>query len=56
MNKEIDIKVKANDKSIPNKMHLEVQLNTHANVFVPKKGKGSFKRNQKHKNDEQEDD
>jgi hypothetical protein len=40
------IKVKANDRAIPNKMHFEVQLRTHANVF---KNKKAYCRKQKHK-------
>lgn len=43
MKKEV-IKVKVDQTKLPNKMHLEVQKNTRANVFKPKKGKGSFKR------------
>ena len=42
--KRISIKVKVNQTKLPNKMHLEVQKRTRANIFKPKKGKGSFKR------------
>jgi hypothetical protein len=42
------IKVKANDRAIPNKMHFEVQLRTHANVFRNRK---VYNRKQKHKGD-----
>ena len=43
MKKEI-IKVKVDQTKLPNKMHLEVQKTTRANVYKTKKGKGSFKR------------
>ena len=46
MNKE-KITVKINQVKLPNKMHLDIQRNTKANVFKPKKGKGSFKRNKR---------
>ena len=46
MKKEV-IKIKIDQTKLPNKMHLEVQQRTRANVFKPKKGKGSFKRNKK---------
>jgi len=45
--KKVSIKVKVDQTKLPNKMHLEVQKTTRANVFKPKKGKGSFKRNKK---------
>lgn len=41
------IKIKVDQTKLPNKMHFEVQKNTHSNVFKPKKGKGSFRRNKK---------
>lgn len=47
------IKVTLNGKTtegeveVRNTLHLEVQKKTRANVFKPKKGKGSFKRNKK---------
>ena len=43
MKKEV-IKVKVNQTKLPNKLHFEVQKTTRANVYKPKKGKGSFKR------------
>ena len=46
MKKEI-IKIKVDQTKLPNEMHFEVQRRTRANVFKPKKGKGSFKRNKK---------
>ena len=46
MKKEI-IKIKVNQTKLPNEMHFEVQRRTRANVFKPKKGKGSFKRSKK---------
>jgi len=45
--KKIVIKVKVNQTQLPNKMHFEVQRNSRAVVFKPKKGKGSFRRNKK---------
>ena len=45
--KKIVIKVKIDQTKLPNKMHFEVQRNSRAVVFKPKKGKGSFKRNKK---------
>ncbi len=44
MKKEV-IKVKVNQTKLPNKLHFEVQKNTKAAIYKPKKGKGSFKRN-----------
>lgn len=35
-----------------NEMHFEVQKNTRAVVFTPKKGKGSYKRRPKHQKGE----
>ncbi len=46
MKKEV-IKIKVDQTKLPNEMHFEVQKTTRANVFKPKKGKGSFKRNKK---------
>lgn len=43
MKNAIRFKVKAKDNA-RNEMHFEVQRKTRANVFKPKKGKGSFKR------------
>ena len=40
------IKIKANDRAIPNKFHLAVQVNTRANVFRNRK---VYNRKQKHK-------
>lgn len=42
--KKDNIKVKVDQTKLPNKMHFEVQKTTRANIFKPKKGKGSFKR------------
>ena len=47
------LKIKLNQTKTPNKMHLEVQTTTKANVFKPKKGKGSFKRRQISNNHEE---
>ena len=41
------IHIKVDQTKLPNKLHFEVQKNTRAAVFKPKKGKGSFKRNKK---------
>lgn len=46
MKKEV-IKIKVDQTKLPNKMHFEVQKTTRAQVFKPKKGKGSFKRNKR---------
>lgn len=50
MKKEV-IKVKVDQTKLPNKLHFEVQKNTRATVYKPKKGKGSFKRNKQVKED-----
>ena len=50
MKKEI-IKVKVDQTKLPNKMHFEVQKITRANVYKPKKGKGSYKRRKKYETD-----
>lgn len=42
--KKEKIKIKIDQTKLPNKMHFEIQRTTHANIFKPKKGKGSFKR------------
>lgn len=41
------IKVKVDQTKRPNKIHLAIQQANRAKVFKPKKGKGSFKRNKK---------
>lgn len=56
MEEKMEIKIKADDGRIPNKMHFEVQLSTRSNVFFPKKGKGSFRRHAKHKGQKEDDD
>ena len=43
MKKEV-IKVKVDQTKLPNKMHFEVQKTTRANIYKPKKGKGSYVR------------
>lgn len=50
MKKEV-IKVRVNQTKLPNKLHFEVQKNTKASIYKPKKGKGSFKRNKVVKED-----
>ena len=39
------------EKEIPAKDHLEAQKRYKSQTFKPKKGKGSFSRKQKYKND-----
>ncbi len=41
------IHIVVDQTKLPNKMHFEIQKNTRAAVFKPRKGKGSFKRNKK---------
>lgn len=41
------MKIKVDQTKLPNKIHFEVQRTTRMNIFKPKKGKGSFKRNKK---------
>ena len=50
MKKEI-IKVKVDQTKLPNKMHFEVQKTTRANIYKPKKGKGSYVRRKKYETD-----
>ena len=38
------IHIKVDQTKLPNKAHFEIQKSTRANIFKPKKGKGSFKR------------
>jgi len=47
MKKKMKIRVHVDPSKTPNKMHLEIQQRNRAQVFTPKKGKGSFKRNKK---------
>lgn len=44
---EINNKTTVTEVEIPNKMHLDAQIRFRAQVHKPKKGKGSFKRNNK---------
>ena len=44
MKKKDIIHIKVDQTKRPNKLHLEIQKNNRAEVFKPKKGKGSFKR------------
>lgn len=41
--------IKVDLSRIPNKMHFEVQKATRAHVFMPGKGRGSYTRKMKHK-------
>ena len=50
--KKETIKIKVDQTKLPNKMHFEVQKTTRANIFRPKKGKGSFKRNKRIRDDD----
>lgn len=45
--KKETIKVKVDQTKLPNKLHFEVQKTTRAQIYKPKKGKGSYKRNKK---------
>ena len=47
MEKKFTITIKANQTKAPNKMHLSAQQTYKAQVFKPKKGKGSYKRNKR---------
>lgn len=47
MKKKVILKVKVDQTKLPNKLHFEVQKNTRAAVFKPKKGKGSYTRKKK---------
>ena len=49
MKKKVIIKVKVNQTELPNKMHFEVQKATRAQIYKPRKGKGSYSRKSKHK-------
>lgn len=46
--KKETIKVKVDQTKLPNKMHFEVQKTTRANIYKPKKGKGSYRRKRKY--------
>ena len=52
--KKIVIRIRPEDLNLRNELHFNTQLRTRAVVFTPKKGRGSFKRNQKHKNKDEE--
>ena len=45
--KKETIKVKVDQTKLPNKMHFEVQRKTKASVYKPRKGKGSYIRRKK---------
>jgi len=47
MEKKFTIVVKANQTKAANKMHLSAQQTYKAQVYQPKKGKGSYKRNKR---------
>ena len=49
--KKQTIKIKVDQTKLPNKMHFEVQKTTRATIYKPKKGKGSFKRNKRVRED-----
>ena len=46
----INKKTTTTEVEIPDKSHLDAQIRFKAQVFKPKKGKGSFKRKSKYKN------
>ena len=50
MKKQV-IKVKVDQTKLPNKMHFEVQKTTRAQIYKPKKGKGSYQRRGKYGQD-----
>jgi len=45
--KTITMTIKLDQTKIRNLGHFEAQLNNRVHIFVPKKGKGSFKRNKR---------
>lgn len=47
MEKKIHLKIKTDLSKVPNKLHLEIQKRNRMEIFKPRKGKGSFKRNKK---------
>jgi hypothetical protein len=47
--KTVTMKIKVNVWELPNKMHFEVQKATRAHVFIPGKGRGSYTRKMKHR-------
>lgn len=51
MKKKETIKVKVDQTKLPNKMHFEVQKTTRAQIYKPKKGKGSYVRRSKYGQD-----
>lgn len=46
-NNKNKLKIKSDVWKLPNKMHFEIQKNSRAVIFKPKKGKGSYTRNNK---------
>lgn len=46
-NNKNKFKIKLNVWKLPNKMHFEIQKNSRAVIFKPKKGKGSYTRKNK---------
>ena len=51
MKNKIVIKIKPEDIKVRNELHFNVQLHDRAHVFKSKKGRGSYTRKSKHKND-----
>jgi stalled ribosome alternative rescue factor ArfA len=47
--KKMTLTIKVDMTRIPNKMHFEVQKATRAHVFMPGKGRGSYTRKMKHR-------
>ena len=52
--KDFDGSVTEREVKVRNELHFEIQKNTRATTIKPKKGKGSFTRKQKHKNNMEE--
>ena len=50
MRVKIKVDNKVFEKEVPNKMHLDAQINFPSFKQRPKKGKGSFTRKEKYKN------
>lgn len=48
MKKKETIKIKVDQTKLPNKMHFEVQKTTRAQIYKPKKGRGSYVRKNKY--------
>ena len=45
--KKVMIKIKPEDLKLRNELHFSIQRRSRAQIYRPKKGKGSFKRNKR---------